>query len=403
MTTDRIEVVYKIITPMFCGGALPKDRAELRLPSFKGVLRWWWRALAWSRFEGNLSNIQKAEDDLFGSVREGQGKVIMRLLPSKAPSMIKKDDVLKLDGKVVGEGARYLGYGVMEAFGSAKKGVQAGQLTRPCLQAPFDLRIELRVRDADESNRGLLLDAVKAVGVLGGIGAKSRKGYGSLVLRSISMNGKSCWSSPTSASDLQKAIRDLLAGSGKSVAALHGQPPYTALSPRTRVVLIPADGQAQPLALLDRVGRELMRFRSWGHNGKVLGMESERNFKDDHDLMKNASGQRSVHPRRIVFGLPHNYGKQSDQQVGPADARIDRRASPLLIHIHECGTAPIAVLSLLPAQFLPGDEPEVNVGSKKLKLASENELWKPLDDLLDRFLDANRRKEAFGHAIEVQP
>ena len=69
------------------------------------------------------------------------------------------------------------------------------------------------------------------------------------------------------------------------------------------------------MELLDHVGRELMRYRSWGHRGRVLGAESEKEFQDDHDLMK--SRHRSKHPRRIAFGLPHNYGKRPEEQVGP--------------------------------------------------------------------------------------
>jgi CRISPR-associated protein Cmr1 len=397
MATETITVTYKVTTPLFCGGARPST-AELRLPSFKGVLRWWWRALAWSRFAGDLASLADAEDELFGSARSGQGKVVMRLLPSNPPSILKKDDILKLNGQVVGEGARYLGYGVMEAFGSTKKNVQAGQLTRACLQAPFDLKIELRVRDLDEFARGLLLDALQSVGLLGGVGAKSRRGYGSLVLRSIATNGESCWSPTTTAADLEIAIQRLLPNSEKKKSSRSVLPQYTALSSQTRVVLVPAGGQSQPLALLDRVGREMMRFRSWGHNGKVLGADSEKNFKDDHDLMKRASGQRTSHPRRIVFGLPHNYGKNNDEQVGPGDNNFDRRASPLFIHMHECGTTPIAVLVVLRAQFLPGgDDAKVNVGGKQVTITPGQELWKPLDDLLDRFLDPIK----FGQALEV--
>lgn len=407
MPTDRIDVTYKVVTPLFCGGARPTT-AEVRLPSLKGVLRWWWRALAWSRYGKDLSNIAAAEGALFGSPRAGQGKVVMLLLPSTSPTMIKRGDVLKLDGNVVGEGARYLGYGVMEAFArKAKAGrpaVEAGQLTRACLQAPFDLTIELRARDLNAPEHDSLLDALKAVGLLGGMGAKSRKGYGSLVLRSLLVNGTSSWSPPGSASELQTAIRRLVESAGNATGGGGDLAPYTALSSRTRVVLAATDAQTKPLALLDRVGREMMRFRSWGHNGKVLGAKSEMNFKDDHDLMKKPVARRSAHPRRIVFGLPHNYGKQSDQQVGPADDHIDRRASPLLIHIHECGNTPVAVLSLLLAEFLPGGGAALlSVGGQKVKVASESELWKPAHDFLDRLLDATRRKEQFGQALEVRP
>jgi CRISPR-associated protein Cmr1 len=407
MEIDRVEASYRVVTPMFSGGARPAA-AELRLASFKGVLRWWWRALAWSRHGGELSKIKAQEDALFGSAARGQGKVVMRLLRSTEPTVLSPPNVLRqaagTNASVVGDGARYLGYGVMEAFGSSKKGVQAGQLTRACLQAPFDLHVELRCRDLDAAMRSSLLDALRAVGLLGGLGAKSRKGYGGLVLQALVVNGDPSWSPPNSPADLAKAVKTLYPNPGLTLPDPNELPPYTTLSSRTRHVLVQADGPAEPLGLLDRVGRELMRYRSWGRNGKVLGSDSEKNFEDDHDLMKTSSSQRNAHPRRIVFGLPHNYGKQADQQVGPAAGGIDRRASPLLIHVHECETTPVAVVSFLPAEFLPqGYGAQVNVGGKHVQIAADEKLWKPIHDLLDRFLDPSKRKEPFGATQEVRP
>ena len=37
----------------------------------------------------------------------------------------------------------------------------------------------------------------------------------------------------------------------------------------------------EAMELLDLVGRELMRYRSWGHRGRVLGKESEKEFQDE--------------------------------------------------------------------------------------------------------------------------
>ena len=45
-----IEATYRINTPMFIAGAEQDKEAELRLPSFKGALRFWWRALAYGRY-----------------------------------------------------------------------------------------------------------------------------------------------------------------------------------------------------------------------------------------------------------------------------------------------------------------------------------------------------------------
>lgn len=396
MTSERINVTYRVITPLFCGGA-GGDVAEVRLPSFKGVLRWWWRALAWSKLGEDLGKVQRAEDALFGSAGGGQSKVIMRLIPSAAPKSIGIGQPLTTDGKrLVDEGARYFGYGVMGAFGA-----NAGKLSRACLVAPFELKLELRIRGLAPQERELLLDSLRAVGLLGGLGAKSRKGYGSLMIHSLTAGDEPSWTPPGSAEALKLAIAKLLPA-GSAPGAL---PPYTALSPRTRIVLLAPRDQRKPLELLNHVGREMMRYRSWGHGGLVLGNPREGNFQGDHDLMKKHSRQRREHPRRIVFGLPHNYGKEDKDKVGPADDEDgDRRASPLLIHLHECGDTPVAVLSFLPARFLSkGDAANINVGGTPVKIAPDPALWKPIHDLLDRFMDPRLRKEPFGRALEVRP
>ena len=402
-TDVTYKVIYKVVTPMFCGGA-DGNTAEVRPPSFKGVLRWWWRALAWSKLGGNLDEIRRAEDALFGSAGGGQSKIVMRQLPYRTgdkpaavPRTIQEGDVLMLDRHVVGEGARYLGYGVMEAYDNNKKGIRKGQLSRACLEAPFELALELRTRQLDELEQELLLGALRALGLLGGMGAKSRKGYGSLVLHSMWAGDKECWSRPMSAEALREAIAKLLPATSTPAAL----PLYTAMSSRTRIVLLSGRGQQQPLDLLDSVGRETMRYRSWGYRGQVLGARTEANFQDDHDLMKTDPDERHTHPRRIVFGLPHNYGKRQHEQVGPADAEDgNRRASPLLVHIHECGDSPVAVLSFLPAIFLSqGDAATINVGGAHVRITPDPALWQPVERFLERLLDS----KSFGRALEVRP
>ena len=392
----EIDATYRVLTPLFCAGTDP-NRAELRLPSFKGMLRFWWRALAWARLDGDLGAIQQQEDELFGSASGGQSRVVLRAKEPPTASQVNAGDVLRIapNRPVVGEGARYLGYGVMEAFANSKKNTKAGQLTRACLRAPFDFTVQLRGRDLDSEAVSSLTEALKAVGLLGGMGAKSRKGYGALVLRSLRVAGEETWFAPASLEELRAAIARL-----GGDAQPEGVPEFTALSSKARHVLLTSDKQ-DPVEILDLVGRELVRYRSWGHNGKVLGADSEKNFKDDHDLMKKAKENRKQHPRRIAFGLPHNYGKPKDQQVGPHDKQLDRRASPLFIHIHECGGTPVAVLSFLPARFLPKGRSDISVGGTKIEQTPEDDLYMPIHDFLDRLLDSNRRREPFTRAEEV--
>ena len=396
----EIDVTYRVVTPLFCAGAAP-GRAELRMPSFKGALRFWWRALAWQRCGGDLQDIQRQEDALFGSAVGGQSRLLMRLAPVARAQVIREGAVLTVSStnrSGVGEGARYLGYGVMEAFSSNKKGTKAGQLTRACLPAPFEFTVKIRTRDLDEQLQSSLKGALIALGILGAWGAKSRKGYGSLVLLSLRMDGVVQWQSPQDIAGLKREIADLSANQRNSAL-----PEFTAISNQTRHLLL-SSNKKEHLELLDLVGRELVRYRSWGRGAKILSgaEDSEKNFEDDHDLMKKNRPENS-HPRRIAFGLPHNYGKRKDQQVGPHYKGFDRRASPLFIHIHECGASPVAVLSFLPALFLPKERSDILVGVRKVAQKPEEELYRPIHDFLDRLLDSGKRKEPFTDVIEVGP
>ena len=112
-------------------------------------------------------------------------------------------------------------------------------------------------------------------------------------------------------------------------------------------------------------------------------------------------------PNASLSVLPHNYGKQKHQQVGPADG-LDRRASPLFIHIHECGdrTRGGRLVPTRPFPFPPTDQerPSRSEGSR-VSQAPEEELYRPIHDFLDRLLDRNRqrpRQEPFTDAVEVR-
>ncbi len=71
---EDITAKFRIVTPMFVSGLDPKV-PELRPPSIKGALRFWWRALEWGRClrqagdqtVAGLRLLHRLEAELFGS------------------------------------------------------------------------------------------------------------------------------------------------------------------------------------------------------------------------------------------------------------------------------------------------------------------------------------------------
>ena len=338
----QIDVAYRVVTPLFCAGADP-NRAELRLPSFKGALRFWWRALAWSRCGGELERIREEEDTLFGSAGKGQSRVIIRLDAGSNSTEFDFGENLE-----IGHGSRYLGYGVLE--GEKRK--------RACLLAPFEFTVRLRGRRLNDQQIVSIKDALVALGTFGGMGSKSRNGYGSLSVRTLGTDGTWQWSAPHSIEELGGEIEKIRRDSGSPKC-----PEYTAVSSKSRHIMLSVSN-AHPMNLLNLIGLEMLEFRKFA--------------RDDG----------------VAFGLPR-------RKVRPA--RFDRRASPLFVHIHECGNSSVAVLSFLPARFLPEGKSDISVGGTKVRQKPEKDLYSPVHEFLNRLLDPARRGEPFTDAIEVRP
>jgi CRISPR-associated protein Cmr1 len=399
---QTITATYRVVTPMFLGGAEPSAEAELRLPSFKGALRFWWRALMWGKGFQDPSALLAMENKVFGcsSQSVGQSACLMRIEMSASPNVLQAGKILGKTGEegcrgtdVVGEGARYLGYGLMEAFDG--KNSVGGRLTRACLVAPFEFELHLQFKHhLGQENRDHVIEALKLLGLCAGLGSRSRRGFGSLTLTHLRGMGQDDWKAPTTPELWESSLRAILG----DMPAPNALPEWTSFASAQSQVLVVQGRQEAPLELLARLGRDFVFFRSWGKNGKVLGLPREGNFKADHDLMRpRRAPNPNMHPRRIVFGLPHNYGKQSDEQVGPADRELDRRASPLLFHIHQPSptSPPLGVLLFLPSRFLPPNRDQISVGGVNVPLAHQGtgEFWKPVHDFLERVQNGNGKEQ----------
>jgi CRISPR-associated protein Cmr1 len=74
----RAEFRLQVITPLFMYGV--GDEAELRTQSFKGMMRWWWRAV---RAEEDTERLFEEEGDIFGYADRGASKVWLEVFPPR--------------------------------------------------------------------------------------------------------------------------------------------------------------------------------------------------------------------------------------------------------------------------------------------------------------------------------
>lgn len=411
MRMNSIIATYRIVTPMFLGGADPTAEPEPRLPSFKGALRFWWRALQWGRVR-DVAELRRKEAELFGSSETGQSRIQLSAAISPYDTLKAGKFLGRAGGKgipkrdIAGDGVRYLGYGLIQAFDAhdketGQKTSEAGKLTRPCTLGGFSMEVGVRFtpgwnEERDRKFQVEVIAALKLLGLCGGLGSRTRRGFGSLTLTKLKVMGQDDWQAPITPAEWEASLKTVL---GK-LPDNNALPEWTSFSRgRSRAVVVQEERGKAPLETLDRLGRDFVFFRSWGKNGKVLGLPREGNFKDDHDLMRSPEPRDwKAHPRRIVFGLPHNYGNRPKDQVRPADPHLERRASPLFFHIHQRSdeTPPLGIVLFLPARFLPKDRGQISVGGHPVPLAhdGDGDFWQPALDFLKR-LQSESGKEKF--------
>ena len=402
-----IHATYRIVTPMFIGDA-EQNATGIAPQSVKGALRFWWRALMWGEIrsqdqfntdEKALRELHEQEAKLFGIAMDeqrakekqanGQGAFLLSVQqPTNAKQNTTDKNKVHQDFKNC-KTARYLAYGLMEPFRNNKHNRDAGQLSRNCLNENQFFTVQLVFKAEPEPS---ILDALKAFGLLGALGARARHGIGSISLEKITRTNPdkaiiTLFESPNTPQAYHQAIAALFAKTYPQ-----SLPPYTAFSGLSRIDEL-VQGTS-PYTVLDAFSEKMLIYRSWGRSSDSNSKEKlDRKFKKDHDWFKGIDPKlpENFHPRRVVFGLPHNYHKES-HHVCPEpekDAKGEgRRASPLWFHVHCLNkTSYLGISIYLPATFLPANK-RISANGQLVPQKIE---WNVITDFLDGH-DKNGKK-----------
>ena len=282
---------FEIVTPMFIGGS-DQQTAQLRPSSLKGALRFWWRALNWSRVcalhgsdqNAALRQLHADESRLFGHAATdnggGQGVFLMQV------SDLSVKEQKQPFGTGFDNGILYL---LGQGLGSFRDG---NHCLRPGLAAggSFDLRLLFRP-GISQGDIASVVQAVQAFGLLGSLGSRARHGMGSVALTRLSSEGLDlpAWIVPTTVAAYRSALTALLADARRAP----GLPPLSAFSAESRIDLsMQRSGKEAAVKLLADLGREQQAYRSYGKDGKINGKPSERKFVPDHDLAREVANGR---------------------------------------------------------------------------------------------------------------
>lgn len=394
---------YRIVTPMFLGSENQQaDATQFRNASFKGALRFWWRALNWGQTfkhagqqpTAALQALHQREGDVFGLASDGKD--------SRQSRVQIHSDLQGSALKQPGMALQTVGYLLGQGLFHFKEGV-----TRPYLEGGnLTIRLNFKPGMAEVDIQSVEQAAI-ALGLFGGLGSRARKGLGSLALHKLERPGEPVREFATVESIA--AFIETLDFSAPSNA------PLSAFTQATRIDFSAKAGKA--LEALAAIGNELQLYRGYGrHNPRtnqheVNGHKARQKFREDHNnALAAIQGARLQQlPKRAVFGLPHNYFfssiERGDNSLDltalnpqPSVQETDgRRASPLLVHIHPLQNGQfIAIQTLLPEMFLPqGVGLSAKVGMPKKKKRS---VPAPQDTTVDyahitRYLDGFANKQ----------
>jgi CRISPR-associated protein Cmr1 len=179
-----LTVRLKTITPLFLGGAEPNDFAELRPPAIKGLLRFWYRAV-----NPNYRN-RTEEARIFGGTGATEGQSTFRL-QLESPIQEKMGWDLERyqrapfqkggsQGAPPKNGLLYLGF-PLRLGGNDRKAIPPG--------TSFSVKIRFSTTPTEEIRKAVL-SSWWLLGHFGGLGTRSRRGFGTVALQGWECEGQ---------------------------------------------------------------------------------------------------------------------------------------------------------------------------------------------------------------------
>lgn len=325
---------YRLITPLF-GGGVEKATADpvstVRATEVRGQLRFWWRACRAAQYE-TLQDVKNAEDALWGAASTEKRK-----LPSEvqvAINVTRKGTpfVVEHDGQPITIGNPHSPYSYV-AFPLQDK---PDAVTVQGVE--FELEINYPV---DQERVKEVAAALWAWETFGGLGGRTRRGFGTLSFEGITEGDHSF--APAWQTFPENTLRAIKQGLQEHVTEGHQHPGLPMLWPapgnRLKVIQL-ANGE--PMAVWRELISKYQAFRQHrekGHFGRSLWPEADairRRTNPTRD--RDELSQVDKFPR-AQFGLPIIF--HFEDADDPPDTTLrgvneERLASPLILKPVAC-------------------------------------------------------------------
>ncbi len=378
---EVLKIPLETVTPVF-SGVEPRKDPEIRPPSIRGALRYWYRAaLGGVIGDQEVARLSALESALFGAADEqsGASAVVLRLAAFKPSSAPQANTFSRLCGADGGQKPKYPGLAYL--WFSARGSKEFAE--RTAWQGSFDLTLQIRPGVPESAQK--LKEAYLALWLwlnLGALGSRARRGAGCLAVREV-------LTTPLAELPLQIQV--------ETPSALRQELQKGLVQVRQFLQGVYSEGKIAVPSAFDVLHPQVCRifvlnktYSSWQQALHELGASYQR-FRSrrdpDYRTVKESltSGQALEKPvGRAAFGLPIQFYYRSLGGRGASlqSQHFERRASPLHFHLSPLkGGKYAVVLVWFRAQFLPQGE--------KLRLRGESKAALgplPSEKLIETFL-----------------
>jgi len=361
----KAEFELEAITPIFMRGA-DQTKAEIRAPSIKGLMRWWFRALAGNYFGNDVVNLRKAEEEIFGSTKR-RSKVVVEI-----SNVVGKRSSVK-NRKSPSNQLRYLWFSINLL---ARK----NQFDE---YYPEGTKFQLKIKALDERSFKIALASLWALVTLGGIGFRSRRGAGSVrVRRVIDVHPERLKYEVSELFDYYswRQIEDAAKFWDSSFKQLRDQFNVAEDTVDVKIFKYPSYPSTGELIILecsehfDTYIDALLKLEqayagelkgSGKHSRYAGGVRFEfadKNFS--HTIIErfkqNSELEKNTTERRFYFGLPLIYANWKTEVNGYNEINLRnpfrRRGSSIILTVKKDSEKYVPIVVILPYQFLPNHE-----------------------------------------------
>lgn len=401
---------YKLITPLFGGGVKPgvNDPDNLiRGTEIRGQLRFWWRAIRGGQFGGDLAKMKKREDEIWGAASNTEEQKNLKK-EDIGEKKVKWKEVVQIRVEIQDCGKTQKPY--IPQWNAQKTKIVLQSNPEIPSYAAFPLRPsddELKQAKYKGGPEHVFVEDVRngvvfllhlsfpqiwsteieatlwAWETFGGIGARTRRGFGALLLQEIDANKiKDVELSPANPNEAKIWIRMKIQqymGAHENQYVAHVPYIKATLDMQNMRILGPS---TQPAELWKKLIDPLFAFRQQRFDfreqrsssfGTSLWPEANALRKRLH-ADKNQSNTPDKLPRAafglpIVFHLPHEKPVTTITLQGTQDAR-ERFASRLILKPIPCRSKRfLGIAILLDGSALPEDD---------LALIRDGKPWKTI-------------------------